>query len=70
MGCLCCDAPRRKGKACCSGVGWRLEEKVPTPEVGESKLLRGGVASRREGMHPGSQEKQVIQWCKVVLPLK
>ena len=63
-------APRKLEKASYTVVGWRLEEKACTAEEGKSKLLSGGVASRREGMHPGSQEKQVVPGCKVVPPLR
>ena len=55
------QAPQKKEKASYSGVGWRLEEKACTAEEGKSKLLRGGLATRREGMHRGRREKQVAQ---------
>ena len=61
MGCLCCDAPRKKEKASYSGVSRRVEEKACTAEAGESKFFRGGVATRREDMHRGRRKKQVTQ---------
>ena len=63
-------APRKKEKASRSEVSYWGKEKVCTAEEGKSKLLRGGVASRREGMYPGRRKKQVTPGCKVVPPLK
>ena len=57
MGCLCCDAPRKKEKASYSGVGWRLEEKAGTPEVGR-KQVTPGWAGEQKGRHaPRKQGK-------------